>query len=137
MSKMNVEEDCGIDPISWVQLYFSILLFGAFLEVLIYFFLKCHCSTKCVLAYYGTVVVLTLLTLIVHIIIGYTIYFSDENKCQDSPDQFGWLVFMVILLFFGIFLIIGFFIMLCVFCCVGAALSGQPSGQPQIGNSHA
>jgi hypothetical protein len=106
------------------MVYFGILLFGAILEVLIYFFIKCSCSQKCILAYYATVTILTLLTLVIHIIMGYAEYFGDENKCQDSPDQFGWLIFMVILLFFGFFMIIGFAIMFCVLCCLGALMAG-------------
>jgi CDP-diglyceride synthetase len=125
---MKVEKDCGLDPITWCQIYFGILLLGAFLEVLIFFFLKCRCSGACIIAYYSSTTIFVLLGLVIHIIYGYTIYFSDENECQKSPDQFGWLVLMVILLFFGIFMIIGFAILLCVVCCVGAAIAGQPSG---------
>jgi len=76
------------------------------------------------MGWYATSTVIMLLGLVIHIIYGYTIYFSDENECQKSPDQFGWFVLMVILLFFGIFMIIGFAILLCVICCAGAIIAG-------------
>jgi len=67
--------------------------------------------------------ILSFLFLVVWIIIGYTIYFSEKNECQDSPDQFGWLVFMVILIFFGFFMLVGFLVLICVLCCLGGALA--------------
>mgnify|MGYP002633244923 CR=1 FL=1 len=57
------------------------------------------------------------------IIYGYTLYFSDENDCQANPDTAGWLIFMIILLIFGllflIMILIGMCILGCILCLMG------------------
>jgi uncharacterized membrane protein len=46
--------------------------------------------------------------LVAWIIYGYVIYFSDDNDCQSHQDTQGWLIFMIILLFIGLFVILIF-----------------------------
>jgi hypothetical protein len=53
------------------------------------------------------------------IIYGYVIYFSDDNNCQSNPQIFPWLVFMVIIIFFGFFSIL---LLLFLLICLGLFL---------------
>lgn len=80
--------------------------------------MKCSCSEGCIVTWLIVGIVISLYTLIAWIIIGYTQYFSDANDCQSSPDNFGWLVLMVIFLFFGITIILAGVIVLCIGCCL-------------------
>lgn len=85
------------------------------------------------LGYYIGINVLGFLAVFGWIIYGLMIYFSEDNDCQSSPDNFGWLVLMVILLFFGLFaliiIILGGLLISCIVCCLGA---GKGDGVKQM-----
>lgn len=115
-------EKCGIDVILWVEVVFGIVILSAFLQVQTYWILSCG-SLPAVIGWYITVIVVSVLIAIGWLIYGLVIYFSEANDCQEYPDQFGWLVVMVLLLFFGCFALLVLILSLCIgsclVCCAG------------------
>jgi len=72
LSKSNVEEGCGIDPILFVIVYFAIFLLMAIFEIMIVFMLGCDCSDGTILTYYAVTTLLCVYVLAGWIIYGYT-----------------------------------------------------------------
>jgi len=115
-------EPCGIEVILWVEVVFGIGLIAALLQVQSYWILACARPTTTIFWYIGTML-LALVAGIAWNIYGLIIYFSEANNCQEVPDQFGWLVVMVIFLFVGLIWLIIFVVCSCclalISCCVG------------------
>lgn len=110
---------CGIPIWDWLMLYFFIGVFFWSLILPTFCCLKC-CGIKCVLQ--TAIVVLWLLAVLVGftIVIGYVIYFNEDNTCQDNYDTSVAAVFMCIFLIFGLFQLLGAAIMICalpIACC--------------------
>jgi len=112
------KEPCGINVIFWVEIFWIIILVRSVLVLQIVWIVRCEVSPVFIFIYYGVVYVLALIVAVAWLIYGYTIYFSPENDCQSNHEQFGWLVFMVILLFFGFFTICMLAILICIGICV-------------------
>ena len=121
-------DDCGIPVILWNEVFFGILLLKLILVSSTYFCLS-SCSAKSVGIWYIVSSAIGLLLAFAWVIYGYVIYFSDENECQESPDNFVWLVLMVIIIFLFIFALIILLIMLCfvscLLCCLGKERTDQ------------
>ena len=115
-------EDCGIPVVLWCEIFFGICLLKTILVSFAYFGIN-SCSGSCVLKWYIVASAIGLLLIFAWVIYGYVIYFSEDNECQSSSENFGWLVLMVLILFFVIFalilVLIGLCVLSCVICCIG------------------
>lgn len=96
---------CGIPVIFWIEIFFVIWLTKSTFGLNIIWILRTHYQYR-IHFYIITWLIFTAI-LVAWIIYGYVIYFSDDNDCQNS-DVNGWLIFMIILLFIGLFVILVF-----------------------------
>ena len=111
---------CGIDVIFWIEILFWIVFARAVVVLQVAWIARCGYTPKCIVIYYASTVILFLMASVGWIIYGYVLYFSDANDCQSYKEIFPWLVFMVIILFFGFFTIMMLFVCLValgVFLC--------------------
>ena len=101
---------CGIPVQLWVELVFIILLVYILLTLNELWIIRCN--RGCVIPHaliLGCILILAYSALTIW---GYVIYFSDDNDCQDNSDTSCWLIFMIIFLFFGTFILLLLFILL-------------------------
>ena len=97
---------CGIPVIFWIEIFFVIWLSKSTFGLNIIWILRTHYEYR--IHFYIITWLLFTAILVAWIIYGYVIYFSDDNDCQTHSDTSGWLIFMIILLFIGLFVILIF-----------------------------
>ena len=114
-------KDCGIPVILWVEIFFGLCLLKLIFVSCSYFGISSG-NFKCVMYWYIAWTAIFLLLIFAWVIYGYVIYFSDDNVCQNTPDNFGWLVLMVIILFFVVLAAFILLIMVCILSCIVCAL---------------
>jgi len=115
---------CGIPVVLWCEVTFIIFFVQELLKLPILCMLRHPGRIE---KYMITVILVILVVAISWIIYGYTIYFSDENNCQEVPATAGFLILMIILLFLGIFIMLAFLVLLCLFCCMCGMLANSSS----------
>jgi hypothetical protein len=116
------KQGCGIPLMEWfiIEYTLTILKFFGLL------FLPCFvhsCITR--LPHYAIFYYFTFAWIqVIWMIYGYSIYFSDDNNCAQNPDTYGWTIFFIILLFIGLFFIIGTIIYSICCCCLRDQIFG-------------
>lgn len=112
---MRKHEGCGIPVYWWVIGYFILVL--VFVTGLLIVPCLIPGQIRC-LPYYLIILGLTALWLqACWCIYGHALYFSDDNDCGEKPATRGWMIFMIILLFIGIFQILQALFFTCYICC--------------------
>jgi len=115
-------DPCGIDVIFWCEIFFALLLAKTIMVFFAWFAIN-SCSGTCISKYYITMSILFGVLIFGWVVYGSVLYFSDDNDCQSNKDVFGWLVFMVIIIFFTFFFVLLMLFLLCglacLMCCIG------------------
>jgi hypothetical protein len=110
---------CGIPLLEWI-IVDSIL---AILKVFLVLFTVCfiYRNIRYMPIYYVSVILVVGWLQVIWIFFGYSIYFSDDNDCAQGKDTYGWTVYLIIMLFIGLF-IIGYIVVTTLrLCCHGLA----------------
>ena len=114
-----VSQPCGIPIWDWLMLYFTIAPLAILLLLPVICCLKCQ-NILCVVGAYMWILWFLLIYVAFVIILGYVLYFKDDNTCQDNYDTSVAMVFMCIFLIFGLgqllAAVIGFFAIPIAYC---------------------
>lgn len=121
---MRKHDGCGIPLYFWVIGYFSLVI----LFVTALLFVPCCLSAnnlRCFQIYLLVVPVVYVWLQAIWCIYGHTIYFSDDNDCGEKSATRGWMIFMIILLFIGLFSILGALFITCIICCFWSQITAS------------
>jgi hypothetical protein len=126
---MKKHQGCGIPVYWWIIIYFLIAL----IAITGLLFVPC-CFTRerssCILPALISLFLIQLWGQAIWSIYGHSLYFSDDNDCGDKSDTRGWMIFMIILLFLGLFQIMSALIFTCVICCNLSTIIDQMKNRP-------
>ena len=108
----NNGNSCGIPLYTWLEIFFIIYCLQSVWNLNMLWITR-YAHRYRIHFVIGSAILFGL-AIVIWVIYGYSIYFSDENDCQKNSDTCFWLVIMIIILFIGLFWIIAF---CCLICC--------------------
>ena len=113
-------EGCGIPVWTWLEVYFALSLLFSFFLMPFFLCLRVMHPLKA-LSWLLVLILIWAILLASWIIYGYSIYFSEDNNCNEHADTSVALVFMCIFLIFGLLIILVAAILLfavpIIYCC--------------------
>mmetsp|Transcript_34946 Transcript_34946/g.53647 ORF Transcript_34946/g.53647 Transcript_34946/m.53647 type:complete len:180 (-) Transcript_34946:243-782(-) len=115
-------EGCGIPIREWLLVFFLVLLFSTFVDLIKILVVNYSYDSRTTFALFKFVIVWSVLA--VWLFIGYGLFNSDSNNCEQVDNTQKYYVFMFIVLIVGFILLVLVLLALCIIPCVYCAIVG-------------